>query len=506
MTLRANRFAATWPWILGAMLALGPIALALAGDPAAAPPAPTVTEPAPSDPAPSPAPKKSTGRGKYKPGASSIVRPFTENPFPDVADGNLGQLEVLGVGGGGFEGLGTGGKGFFGLSSTGGATSKIVYIVDRSGSMTDSIDFVKMELKRSIAELAEDKSFHVIFYSSGPPVENTPKKLVAATERNKAQANEFIDAVVAQGETDPSEAIRRAFAVQPDLIYLLTDGEFDRSIITLCKDLNKDKKVTIHTIGFLYRTGETVLKQIADNGGGNYKFVSDKDLEQLVNPGRPPSAPPKPAPKVIVPTQPPAPDPRVAKPVAVKIVNPGNPAFQVEGQKAPFKMEQLREFLIQQAGSLGKNERLVVKVQCEPQTPYAEVARVMLACGMAKVTDINLGDLAIQLPNNSGPVVGRPVALVPRLKISLTEVGPKGEHVADGKNEFCAIQVPDEDKVLGDDFGALQKLLEAKKAGPTTFIILIAPTMECQWQWVRHAAQAAKAAGYDNLQFAVPYE
>jgi biopolymer transport protein ExbD len=460
----------------------------------------------------------SSGRGKFKPGnPPTILHDFTDNPFPDVAGNGLSQLEVLGVGGGGgtvggFEGLGTGGKGFFGLSSTGGAGGgKIVYIVDRSGSMTDSIDYVKMELKRSISDLADDKKFHVIFYSSGPPVENAPRRLVNATERNKAQANEFIDAVVAQGETDPSEAIRRAFAVQPDLIYLLTDGEFDRSIITLCKDFNKDKKVTIHTIGFLYRTGETVLKQIADDGGGNYKFVSEKDLEQLANPDRPAPAPPKPvppkpAPTVIVPTQPPAPDTRVAKPVTVKIVNPDPIMFQMEGQKENINFDQLTATLVRQAAALGKNEKLQVTLQFDLKTRYAAVALAMLACGKAKVEDIRFNDLAVSLPDFTGPVSGRPAVLVPRLKISLTEVGPKGDYVQDGKNEFCAIQVPDEGKVLGDDFGALQKLLVAKKAGPTPFIILIAPTMNCQWQWVRHAAQAAKAAGYDNLQFAVPYE
>jgi len=231
--------------------------------------------------------KKSSGRGKFKPGGvPTILHTFTENPFPDVANNNLAQLEVLGVGGGGgqiggFEGLGNG-RGFFGLGTdepTG--PNKIVYIVDRSGSMTDSIDYVKMELKRSIGELSDDKEFHVIFYSSGPPVENGPRRLVKATERNKAQAFQFIDDVVAQGETDPSEALKSAFKCQPELVYLLTDGEFDRSIIPLCKSLNGGGKVTIHTIGFLYKSGEAVLKQIADENNGDYKFVSDKDLEQL---------------------------------------------------------------------------------------------------------------------------------------------------------------------------------------------------------------------------------
>jgi len=231
--------------------------------------------------------KPQTGRGKAMPvpSAPSILHEFTLNP-PDVADNLKDQLEILGIGGGGhlrggMEGLGDGRPEFYGLGiiETGGP-SKIVYIVDRSGSMTDSIPDVKLELKRSINELPDDKEFHVIFYSTGPCLENAPRRLVKATERNKQQAFGFIDSVIAQGETDPSDAIRRAFACQPEVIYLLTDGEFDRSIIPLCKGLNGGGKVTIHTIGFLYTSGAAVLKQIADENNGDYKFVDDKYLQQ----------------------------------------------------------------------------------------------------------------------------------------------------------------------------------------------------------------------------------
>jgi len=231
-------------------------------------------------------------RGKLKPQPSSIVRQFTTNPFPDVASNKLAVLQVIGVGGGGkeiggFEGLGTGGRGFFGAGGDSDEVRKIVYVVDRSGSMTDSIDFVKFELKRSVGELSEDKEFHVIFYSSGPPVELPTRRLVNATERNKQLAFEFVDGIIPQGETDPSKALERAFASGPELVYLLTDGEFDRAIIELTKRLNTGGKVVVHTIGFLYTKpgtdAERVLKTIAEQNGGNYKFVSEADLASLAN-------------------------------------------------------------------------------------------------------------------------------------------------------------------------------------------------------------------------------
>ena len=230
-------------------------------------------------------PRDSQNRGEVRP--TSPVREFTKNPFPDVAPNNQLQLQVIGVGGagrtiGGFDDKESGGTPeFIGIGTPAG-TKKIVYVVDRSGSMTDSIDYVKYELKRSISELTEDKEFHVVFYSSGPPVEMPARRLVNATERNKQLAFEFIDGVVPQGETDPSKALERTFACNPELIYLLTDGEFDKTIVGLVKRLNVGGKITVHTIGFLYQTGEAVLKQIADENNGQYKFVSEADLATLV--------------------------------------------------------------------------------------------------------------------------------------------------------------------------------------------------------------------------------
>jgi len=179
------------------------------------------------------------------------------------------------------EGPDSGGRGFLGLSP--GAASKIVYVVDRSGSMTDSIVFVKYELKCSIRELGPEKQFHVIFYSSGPALEMPARRLVSATDANKQEASKFIDSVIPQGETDPSDALARAFAVKPDLIYLLTDGEFDKAVADQIRRANVGKKVTIHTIGFLYKIGEKTLKQIAEQNNGTYKFVAESDLETLLN-------------------------------------------------------------------------------------------------------------------------------------------------------------------------------------------------------------------------------
>ena len=136
-------------------------------------------------------------------------------------------------------------------------------------------------MKRSLGELTDEYEFHVIFYSQGPPVEMPTRRLVNATERNKELAYEFIDSIIPYSETDPSKALERAFACRPEVIYLLTDGEFDRGIIDLVRRLNVGKKTVVHTICFMYRSGEPVLQQIANENGGSYRFVAEADLANL---------------------------------------------------------------------------------------------------------------------------------------------------------------------------------------------------------------------------------
>ena len=156
----------------------------------------------------------------------------------------------------------------------------IIYVVDRSGSMTACMDMVKYSLKRSLNELPEEEEFHVIFFSSGPPVEMPSRRLVNATVRNKQLASEFIDSIICQNKADPTQAIERAFACRPDIIYILTDGDFGVQSVDLINRLNADKKVIVRMIQFGGAEG-AVLKEIGEEDGGLHPRVPEKDLANL---------------------------------------------------------------------------------------------------------------------------------------------------------------------------------------------------------------------------------
>ena len=170
-----------------------------------------------------------------------------------------------------------------GLTPHIGPLKKFVFVIDHSASMTETFPLAKKELIHWIRQLRPNQAFWITFFSSGPtldlptPAEN---QVIMATEVNKKQAFDFIDNVVAVGRTDPTEALRKAFDRQPDLIYILTNGEFDPSIATLIKKLNPNKVVTINTICLVYPKGEPLLKKIATENAGSYRLVSE---EQILN-------------------------------------------------------------------------------------------------------------------------------------------------------------------------------------------------------------------------------
>ena len=168
---------------------------------------------------------------------------------------------------------------FFGANI--GQAKNVVYVVDRSGSITDSIMYVKHELRRSIKELKPSQKFFVVFYSSGPGVGMPGGKSVPATEANKVAAYEFIESIKPVGQTDPSDALKQAFAAGADTILLLTDGEFEKKIVPLIDTLNVGKKVTVNTVCFLFTGGEAMLQEIAKKNKGQYTFVGESDLKNL---------------------------------------------------------------------------------------------------------------------------------------------------------------------------------------------------------------------------------
>jgi hypothetical protein len=191
---------------------------------------------------------------------------------------NSGALAPFGIPGGG-GGIGPKSP-FMGVS---GNAMKVVYLCDSSGSMMNKFDTLRQELRKAADTLKPIQSFDIIFFSEDAYLA-LDKQLLLATPEAKRKAYEFLDKTAPHGSSDPIPGLRACFATQPQLIYMLTDGDFpnNNQVIEEIRKLNKDKKVKINTIAFADRGEqyEKMLKQISDENGGLFKFVSDQDLRQ----------------------------------------------------------------------------------------------------------------------------------------------------------------------------------------------------------------------------------
>lgn len=152
--------------------------------------------------------------------------------------------------------------------------TKFVYVIDFSSSMIgDRFEAAKTELIRSIEGLTESKKFYVIFYDHLEEPMPGRNVLRSASENTKRRAINWIRSMGTRGGTDPTAAMQHAIQLSPDAIFLLTDGGFDPSVHDAIKAANRKKKVAINTIAFHDPSGEAILKQIAKENRGDYRFV-----------------------------------------------------------------------------------------------------------------------------------------------------------------------------------------------------------------------------------------
>jgi hypothetical protein len=198
-----------------------------------------------------------------------------------AGSGDGGPMAPFGVPGGG-GGLGPKSP-FMGIS---GNAKYVAYVCDSSGSMLNKFPALKVELRKAIDVLRPIQAFSIIFFSDPERRPQTlAQSLVMATPDRKREAHKFLDSVSTSGSTDPIPGLELAFNQKPQLIYLLTDGDFpdNQAVLDRIRVLNREKRVKISTIVFVDASNAdesiiTLMKQIAAENGGVFRMVSQYDL------------------------------------------------------------------------------------------------------------------------------------------------------------------------------------------------------------------------------------
>jgi hypothetical protein len=199
-----------------------------------------------------------------------------ESPLDSLHTGGLEGTSIgdgTGAGLTGGSGDGSGGAEFFGIGGEGGT---FVYVVDLSGSMNEEGKWerARAELLRSIEHLTEGQRYYIIFYNDGwyPMAADKP---IEATAKQIDRTRRWIRRLWPGGGTFPLEALKHALKLEPDAVYFLSDGRFDPAVIEMLRIHNPSStgQIPIHTIAFVNQETIGIMKQIAHQSGGKFRFV-----------------------------------------------------------------------------------------------------------------------------------------------------------------------------------------------------------------------------------------
>lgn len=174
------------------------------------------------------------------------------------------------------------GASFFGSRAYG---DRFVYVMDSSSSMTGPRwTAACTQLLNSIEQLEPMQEFFVICFDYQTTfLFNLPPqriKFVAKTDKSSKAVRNWLASRTLGNATMPAEALQVALSLNPDAIFLLSDGEIRDNSLLMLQMLNgagaTSRQIPIHTISLYSREGWWALQKIAADNGGTFTPVQSR--------------------------------------------------------------------------------------------------------------------------------------------------------------------------------------------------------------------------------------
>ena len=103
----------------------------------------------------------------------------------------------------------------------------LVYVIDASGSMMTWLPMVLDALEQSLERLSPSQRFSVLFFQRDRSIPVPPERLVKASPANIDRVMKWSSRganLIPGGGSNPMPALEQAFALEPDVIFLLSEG------------------------------------------------------------------------------------------------------------------------------------------------------------------------------------------------------------------------------------------------------------------------------------------
>lgn len=172
------------------------------------------------------------------------------------------------------------GTSFHGIKGYG---RKFIFVIDCSRSMGSRFDMARKGLIEALLALDEQHSVQVIFFDRYihlpmNEVGQTDANVLAATKGNIERLIQWIASIQIGPGGSPHRALILALETEPDLIYLLSDGEFSPEVVNEITRRNQrldgfgdPRRVSvIHTIDYGAVDKNSALRELARLNGGKY--------------------------------------------------------------------------------------------------------------------------------------------------------------------------------------------------------------------------------------------
>ncbi|MDI6774268.1 MAG: VIT domain-containing protein [Verrucomicrobiota bacterium] len=167
------------------------------------------------------------------------------------------------------------------------------FVFDTSGSMSgDKIRQAREALKYCVNRLKDYDRFNIIRFSTD--VEKFSEGFLAANDKNRKAALEFVDKIEARGGTDIAGALAAALGqkteeTRPHVIVFLTDGlptigvtEIPAILDNVGKAIGKNTRVFVFGVG--HNVNTHLLDRLANERGGVSQYVQpEEDIEVKVS-------------------------------------------------------------------------------------------------------------------------------------------------------------------------------------------------------------------------------
>lgn len=180
---------------------------------------------------------------------------------------------------------------FWNVESVG---SSFVFVIDRSASMAHrgALELAKEQLFQSLALLAKENRFQVIFYNTEPQsLDFADGGLIEANPVNVARAKKLVSQILPEGGTQHTKPLELAFRYRPEVVYFLTDADmFSDEDVDRMTGVNRRAPVPASIFAIEFGNGPNLspqkpLRRLAAENDGTYSYVDVQSFGTSI--GRP---------------------------------------------------------------------------------------------------------------------------------------------------------------------------------------------------------------------------